>query len=191
MLGSDDGDHVVIISNDPRRWMSRTRTPTGAAVELGKCRWGRRRGQRPSLGRHDDTYPVADWSFGIYIYLYLYLYLYPSVVFVRVDVVLLPILLFFAWGLFGRASVDFNGEERTRMTTRSPLPPPSPSLTCTPSRAFVVKASFAAPPILFLFSSMTMTGRSWSSSKSTLNINLLCCHAAVSACLHPHLIIGI
>ena len=78
------------------------------AVEFGKCRWGQRRGQRPSRGRHDDAYLVSDRSVGLLIYLYLYLYLYPVVVFVKEDVVLLPILLFLDWGLFGRASVDFN-----------------------------------------------------------------------------------
>ena len=125
LLGNDNND-VFIIANDPRCWNSRTQTPAGAAVGLGKCRWGQRRGQRPSRGRCHDAYPVANRSVRFYLYLYLYRYLYPAAVYVRGGVILLPILLFLSRGLFGRSSVDFNREERTRMTKRGPTPSPPP-----------------------------------------------------------------
>ena len=90
-------------------------------MALGQFRWGQRKGRRLLQGRHNDAYPVSDQSVGFY--LYLYLYLYPAAVVVRWNVVLLPILLFLAWGLFGRASVDFNQKERLQMTTRVPMIP--------------------------------------------------------------------
>ena len=143
-------------------------------MALRQCCWGRRRGRRLLQGRRDDAYPVADRS--VIFNLYLYIYLYSAAVVDRGDVVLLPILLFLAWGLFGRSLVDFNREDRTRMTMRGPNPPfpQSPSPASLPSWAVVIKTSFATPPIIFLFSLMMMTGRLWLSSKSTFNLNLLC-----------------
>ena len=63
----------------------------GAAVVLGKCRWGWRRGRRPSQGRRYDAYPVANRN--VVFYVYLYRYLYSADVYVRGYFFLIPILV--------------------------------------------------------------------------------------------------
>ena len=60
----------------------------------------------------------------------------------------------------------------------------------TPSRDSFVKTLFAPPLIIFSSASMTTTGRSWSSSKSTSNLGLLRQPLAVEPCSHPHIIVG-